>query len=283
MDLQGLLVQRRPEGLGGGGDVLLGRVADAVVVDGFEAEGADEVVGQALMRGEAGDQFEASLPALLFSYNVGQTATIKLARNGQAVCWDRYDGIHVIGANQIAGAPAAAAPAEEVPEATEGVLPAEDEGEAAQPTGEAEQPAGDGICTATAPDGRRCTKPVGHDKKHWFGGTEKKAPAEAAAPEAAPAEAAVPEAAPAEAAAPAAAPSAAPAKPAAPALPAANNGEVTAATVLAKLTSLEQAFGSAIRDIKITVKTLDAQKGADAKQLAELRKQLKMIAGAIGA
>ena len=35
-----------------------GRVADAVVVDGFEAEGADEVVGQALMRGEAGDQLE---------------------------------------------------------------------------------------------------------------------------------------------------------------------------------------------------------------------------------
>ena len=40
------------------GDVLLGRVADAVVVNGFEAEGADEVVGQGLMRGEAGDQFE---------------------------------------------------------------------------------------------------------------------------------------------------------------------------------------------------------------------------------
>jgi hypothetical protein len=34
VDLQGLLVQRRPEGF---------RVADAVVVDGFEAEGAEEV------------------------------------------------------------------------------------------------------------------------------------------------------------------------------------------------------------------------------------------------
>lgn len=32
---------------------------DAVVVDGVEGEGADEVVDQALMRSEAGDQFES--------------------------------------------------------------------------------------------------------------------------------------------------------------------------------------------------------------------------------
>src|ERR1019366_7922072 len=58
VDLQGLLVQRRPEGLGGAGDVFLGRVADAVVVNGIETEGADEVIGQALMRGELGDHLE---------------------------------------------------------------------------------------------------------------------------------------------------------------------------------------------------------------------------------
>ena len=58
MDLQSPLVQRRPECLGGMGDVRLGRVADTVVVNGFEAEGAGDVAGQALMRGEAGNQFE---------------------------------------------------------------------------------------------------------------------------------------------------------------------------------------------------------------------------------
>jgi hypothetical protein len=58
VDLESLLVQRRPESLGGAGNVFPGRVADAVVIDGFEAEGADEVVGQALMRGEFGDQLK---------------------------------------------------------------------------------------------------------------------------------------------------------------------------------------------------------------------------------
>ena len=244
---------------------------------------------------EKGGQFEAKLPALLFSYNVGQTATVKTGRNGQLIVWDRYDGQHVIGATQVAGAavpaeapaPAAeeaAAPAEAKPEEAEGVLEAEAEDVTPpeQATEPASKPAAEGVemCDAKSPDGRCCTKAKGHDKKHWFGGTAIAKPAAPAAAAADTAEEPAAEAAAEEPAAEEPAPAAKPAK--APVLPAANNGEVSAATVLAKLNSLEQAFGSAIRDIKLTVKTLDAQKGADAKQLAELRKQLKMIAGALG-
>ena len=82
MDLQGLLVQRRPERLGGAADVFRGRVADGVVVDGFEAEGADEVVGQALMRGESDDQFEGD----------GLARRLEAGRRGLRDCLGGFPG-----------------------------------------------------------------------------------------------------------------------------------------------------------------------------------------------